>query len=393
MAVPTQLSDLSATAASNSPAGGDTVGTTMDDYIRSHASIIARISAGTDALATPALGAATGTSLVLSGLATVNGAFTSLGLDDNATAKALTLSGSGANSVTISNSATNPTIGTSGGGLELASNSGAISSINNIVGGKTFTFQNSDSGAGSFAVAYVTSNNGNISIQMGATAGGGTGTIGYSGTNVFNINASGASVPINLMASNVTQVRILGTASADRYITLTGSNGGNPTIGTSAGNLAITATPVVNASVGNTLQYFDLVNNSTGASAGSIVRLITSDAAGTGTAIVDIVKYKSGSFYIGNNETSASGYIGFRAADAEQVRITPTASADRYITLTGSNGGNPTIGTSAGDLLLSPAGGAVVSFGTYSAKAAEAFAGYITIKDAAGNSRKVMICA
>lgn len=63
MAVPTQLSDLSATAASNSPAGGDTVGTTMDDYIRAHASIIARISVGTDALATPALGVATATTI------------------------------------------------------------------------------------------------------------------------------------------------------------------------------------------------------------------------------------------------------------------------------------------------------------------------------------------
>ena len=120
MAVPTQLSDLSATAASNSPAGGDTVGTTMDDYIRAIQSIIVRISAGTDAMATPNIGAATGTSLVLSGLATVNGAFTSLGLDDNATAKALTLSGSGANSVTIANSATNPTIGTSAGSLAIS---------------------------------------------------------------------------------------------------------------------------------------------------------------------------------------------------------------------------------------------------------------------------------
>lgn len=48
MAVPTQLSDLSATAASNSPAGGDTVGTTMDDYIRAHASIIKRVATEVD---------------------------------------------------------------------------------------------------------------------------------------------------------------------------------------------------------------------------------------------------------------------------------------------------------------------------------------------------------
>lgn len=41
------------------------------------------------------------------------------------------------------------------------------------------------------------------------------------------------------------QVRILRTASATNYLTLTGSNGGNPTIGTSGGNLAIT--PIINA--------------------------------------------------------------------------------------------------------------------------------------------------
>lgn len=36
--------------------------------------------------------------------------------------------------------------------------------------------------------------------------------------------------------------------------------------------------------------------------------------------------------------------------------------------------------------------GGTMEFGTYAAKGAEAFAGYITIKDSAGNSRKVMIC-
>lgn len=45
MAVPTAITDLSTTAASNSPAGGDTVGTTMDDFIRAHASFIAQLYA------------------------------------------------------------------------------------------------------------------------------------------------------------------------------------------------------------------------------------------------------------------------------------------------------------------------------------------------------------
>ena len=60
MAVPTQLSDLSATAASNSPAGTDSIGTSLDDFLRAHASIIKRIAEGTDAMSTPAIGAGGG---------------------------------------------------------------------------------------------------------------------------------------------------------------------------------------------------------------------------------------------------------------------------------------------------------------------------------------------
>jgi hypothetical protein len=40
MPVPTRITDLSATAASNSPAGSDTIGTTLDDYLRSAFQII-----------------------------------------------------------------------------------------------------------------------------------------------------------------------------------------------------------------------------------------------------------------------------------------------------------------------------------------------------------------
>ena len=213
MAVPTQLSDLSATAASNSPAGGDTVGTTMDDYIRAIQSIIVRISAGTDALATPAIGAATGTSLVLSGLATVNGAFTSLGLDDNATAVALTLSGSGANSITIANSATNPTIGTSGGDLFLVPAGDIGLRIAAIVG----TVANYLAAIPSATIDPLLSSN-TGSIFLGGAAGN-------------------------------EEVRVVNTGASTRYITLTGSNGGNPTIGTSGGGLAIGTTLLCAAGV------------------------------------------------------------------------------------------------------------------------------------------------
>jgi len=43
MAVPTAITDLSVTAASNSPAGSDAIGTTLDDFLRSHGAFIAQL--------------------------------------------------------------------------------------------------------------------------------------------------------------------------------------------------------------------------------------------------------------------------------------------------------------------------------------------------------------
>lgn len=45
MAVPTVMTDLSTTAASNSPAGSDPIGTTADDFFRAHAAIVRRLQA------------------------------------------------------------------------------------------------------------------------------------------------------------------------------------------------------------------------------------------------------------------------------------------------------------------------------------------------------------
>jgi len=66
----------------------------------------------------------------------------------------------------------------------------------------------------------------------------------------------------------------------------------------------------VNVGLSNTfpgLRYFDIQNNSSAAANhGSIIRLITSNAAGNSTTSVDMVKYKDGNFYINNNESSGS---------------------------------------------------------------------------------------
>lgn len=51
MAVPTLITDLSVTLASNSPSGTDVIGTTADDFIRAHSGFIAQLYAGKKAYA------------------------------------------------------------------------------------------------------------------------------------------------------------------------------------------------------------------------------------------------------------------------------------------------------------------------------------------------------
>lgn len=43
MPVPTSITDCNATAANNSPAGSDSIGTSLDDYLRSHAAILRQV--------------------------------------------------------------------------------------------------------------------------------------------------------------------------------------------------------------------------------------------------------------------------------------------------------------------------------------------------------------
>ncbi len=164
------------------------------------------------------------------GLTVAGAAFNSRGITDSATTKALTLSGSGANSVTIANSATNPTIGTSAGNLFF--NPAAQGNVLLLASG----------GASTVNHLQVT----------GAIAGGAVGVSATGADADVQLSLSsrgGDSVGLYTNAFMELQVSINRTAAADRYITLTGSAGGNPTIGTSAGNLAITPAVVGGASL------------------------------------------------------------------------------------------------------------------------------------------------
>lgn len=76
MAVPTVMNDLSATASSNSPAGTDTIGTSLDDYMRAAYAILRHTNAkGADIASstTTDIGAATGEFVDVTGTTTITG--------------------------------------------------------------------------------------------------------------------------------------------------------------------------------------------------------------------------------------------------------------------------------------------------------------------------------
>lgn len=58
----------------------------------------------------------------------------------------------------------------------------------------------------------------------------------------FSRGVAGVNFHTGTLGTAVRQLQVVHTASANRYLTLTGSNGGNPTISTSAGNLNLTST-------------------------------------------------------------------------------------------------------------------------------------------------------
>ncbi len=198
------------------------------------ASIATKADTASPTLTTPTMSSPTITGTITAAIANFSGlvtaalgltvsgaAFNSRGITDNATAKALTLSGSGANSVTISNSASNPTIGTSGGALQFSS-AGNLGLIVNASATSDTWLQ---------AVSPVTGNNYATLSALGTAA----------DVSFFQSSKGSGNIVFYTGTLTTVQAAILHTASADRYITLTGSNGGNPTIGTSAGNLNLSS--------------------------------------------------------------------------------------------------------------------------------------------------------
>jgi hypothetical protein len=155
-----------------------------------------------------------------------------------------------------------------------------------------------------------------LAWQSGGAAGDVKGTLGVGGGRAYTIInsqtvSSGAGLPISFQTISTEQVRINHTASATRYITLTGSNGGNPTIGVSAGVLNIDGSAGGNSLIisgAGTSNSYGQITNTSGA-------LIWGVASSTG------VPFSIGAYegYFGTNTDKA---VVFGVNASERARIT-----------------------------------------------------------------------
>lgn len=188
---------------------------------------------------------------------------------------------------------------------------------------------------------YIHIRGGNAGAQplIGSNGGAGSPDLGIfsSGTGNINFYSSGATLQ---------QFQVLHTASATRNITVTGSNGGNPTINVTGGSLAITPTIVL----------------------GGLISM---------TGVTPIIS------------ASTDVAMGFGQAGVQKWNITNNAGGNSWVPITdnasdiGASGLRCRNGFFAGTL----------QFGTNTAKAAEVFTSYITVTDAGGTTRKLMVCA
>ena len=138
--------------------------------------------------------------------------------------------------------------------------------------------------------------------------------------NTYDIGASGATRPRS------------GYFGTSVYTPLVGTNAASYLSFTTTGGIQL-----VVAHTASAVNYW----NFTGASTGNDV-LVQANGSDSN---IGIQYYTKGT----------SGHRFFTNLLSEQFRIAHTASADRYIQITGSNGGNPTITTSAGNLAITPA--------------------------------------
>lgn len=297
-------------------------------------SVTSAMLASSLSLTTPALGVATATSLAVNGATIGTNALAVTGT--TALAGALTVSSGGA--AVTGNSTVTGTLGVTG---TTALGTGATMSVS-VAGGTNGAVIT----MGSFSVLGSASPD---MIRMGGSYSSTPGSnsklrfyddntnsfgFGVSTTGAEYINTS--SQPLDFWIGGGRQVRIAYTASASNYLTLTGSNGGAPTIGTSGGDLNLNSNSNVVAFDTGATNYLRVFGNSTGNTPN-----MAASGGDTNISIGLIGKGTGGITIYGNGGVN---YIAI---------FSNSGSPTNYLTF--QSAANPTIGTSGGNLAISAA--------------------------------------
>ena len=171
---------------------------------------------------------------------------------------------------------------------------------NNAFGRNALQANLTSSGSCAFGDLALTLSTGANNVAFGYNAGS---AITSGANNVVIGGYTGAAAPISVTGSN--------------YIVLSDGAGTVRQTIDSAGNVGIGT----QSTAGNTLRYLDVQNTDTGASAGSIIRLISNNVANTSTTAVNLVKYRTGGFVIANGETDTAAFTAFNVGASERLRI------------------------------------------------------------------------
>lgn len=224
-----------------------------------------------------------------------------------------------------------------------------------------------------FAVSHTASAVNYVQVTGNATANPVVVSAEGADTNIsFVHRAKGTGSHFFQTASGTEQFRVSHVASAVNFLqAFGGATGNNPGISATASgdtnvgvNYTTKGTGSHNFFTSSTAQQFQIID------AASAVNFIQATGAGTGVP-PGIGGTGSDSNVALTIFTKGTGAVTFatNAAATTQFQILHTASASRFITVTGSNGGNPTITTSAGSLAITPSVVGAAGVSAYAATA------------------------
>jgi len=256
-------------------------------------------------------------------------------------------------------------------------------------------------GVESFRFGYAASAVNYASVTGAATDNAVRYGVDGSDSNIAWAASSKGSSPIALYTNNFSQLQVLvnHAASAVNYASVTGAATDNAVrygVGGSDSNITWAASSKGTFGLGLYTNDFSqlqvLVNH-----AASAVNYASVTGGVTGNAVRYGVGGSDSNIAWAASSKGTFG-LGFYTDDFTnlQFAVSHTASAVNYPTLAGATTGNAVTISGAGsdaniDFAIAPKGTGVLRFGTHSALAAETVTGYITIKDSAGNTRKLAV--